>query len=355
MSAALSAYKTENWQSFAGFIRSFLIKGLRLSAHLQTGEMPKGDPEPLVARLSLGEARTELDSWLQRLSKTSQGETLTREEATRVGNFAIRLLCRLKAIPSSWEDQFFSILPRVTPLPSPSPTPPKAPLKAGRTAQEPTEPLSLETAKPPQPTLAEEDSPETPTPPDAIATPHSETEAHTSIDLLVEAEDVIEEVTSTERAPQKRRAVEVDIEAAQQRRELAPLVPVALAVLRLPEDQPLLDDMEAALQQEDYLVAQFVDLTRHPSATEALQLDRGSIRLRFDGTERILKAPKAEHLLANIRQIRALKMAPGFNGDIPPDTSPRTTPQVESEPVTPAAKRKRSRQEKQKTLVVAAG
>lgn len=128
-----------------------------------------------------------------------------------------------------------------------------------------------------------------------------------SSSLIAETDDVIEEVASVPRNNAIRQVTKVDLVTAQERRELASLVPIALAVVELPEHQALIDALEAAVIEEPNLIAQFVDGTAHPDASEILNLPGGSVRLRFNGSERILTNPKAAHLIANIRQLRAVQ------------------------------------------------
>jgi hypothetical protein len=125
--------------------------------------------------------------------------------------------------------------------------------------------------------------------------------------LVASTDDVVEEVDSAHVPPQSHRVTEVDVTAALQRRELATMVPVALAVVHLPEHQQVLDALETAVQQEEYLVAEYVDSARYPNASEALRTDAGTIRLRYNGCEQLLEVPEADHLVASIRQLRTAK------------------------------------------------
>lgn len=148
-----------------------------------------------------------------------------------------------------------------------------------------------------------------------------------SSQLLANTDDVIDEVIAVQPLSNVRRIMEVDLEAAQQRRELASMVPIALAVVQMPEDQSLLDEMEAAAQNEPHLIVQFVDAKVHPQASEVLNIPSGSVRLRFNGRERVLDQPKTDHLLANIRQLRALNTIPELTVDST-DRSPNPTEQT---------------------------
>jgi len=125
--------------------------------------------------------------------------------------------------------------------------------------------------------------------------------------LVVDTDDVVEEVDSAPVPPQSRRVTEVDVTAALQRRELATMVPVALAVVHLPEHQQVLDALETAAQREEHLVAEYVDSARHPNASEALRTEPGTVRLRYDGCEQLVEVPEADQLVASIRQLRATK------------------------------------------------
>ena len=148
------------------------------------------------------------------------------------------------------------------------------------------------------------------TSPTLDTTPHHDIPlepASTSSSLIAETDDVIEEVASVPKNTAIQQVTKVDLVAAQERRELASLVPIALAVVELPENQALIDALEAAVIEEPNLIAQFVDSTAHPDASEILKLPDGSVRLRFNGSERILTNPKATHLVANIRQLRAVQ------------------------------------------------
>lgn len=173
----------------------------------------------------------------------------------------------------------------------------------------------------------------------------------TTPELLADTDDVVEEVTSASSSSSCRRVMEVNIVAAKQRRELATMVPVALAVVQLPEDQSLLDALEVAAQQEPHLVAQFVDTACSPEASKTLQIPRGSVRLRFDGTEQTLESPEAEHLLASIRQLRAIKSEPSQDGETSPDDNRSEQTRQMELPVTPqrsSSKRRKRRRTSQK-------
>ncbi|MFX1475353.1 MAG: hypothetical protein ACFFCO_07750, partial [Promethearchaeota archaeon] len=148
MTASLSAYRAENWQSFAGHIRSFLLSGLRLSIQRRTGQMPKGEPETLVNIQGLGESRAVLESWLQRLSTGTHGSPLTIEEAKAVGNFTMSLLLRLQVIPPTWEKQFFRIIPRLESVPPPSTLQPEVSPETPQLSQEEIQPPSQESTEP---------------------------------------------------------------------------------------------------------------------------------------------------------------------------------------------------------------
>ncbi|MHA2314982.1 MAG: hypothetical protein ACXACF_06815, partial [Candidatus Hermodarchaeia archaeon] len=146
------------------------------------------------------------------------------------------------------------------------------------------------------------------TPPDTTP-PHEVPQvlASRTSSLITETDDVIEEVASVPNNAAIQQVTKINLIAAQERRELASLVPIALAVVELPEHQSLIDALEAALLEEPHLIAQFVDSSAHPDASEILKLPGGSVRLRFNGSERILTNPKADHLIANIRQLRAVQ------------------------------------------------
>jgi hypothetical protein len=128
--------------------------------------------------------------------------------------------------------------------------------------------------------------------------------------LLVDTDDVVEEVASVPTDTAIQKVLKIDLTAAQQRWELASLVPIALAVLELPKHKALLDALEAAVNDEPNLIAQFVDGKKYPKASEILQLPSGSVRIRYNGSERLLNNPKAAHLIANIRQLRAAQTLP---------------------------------------------
>jgi hypothetical protein len=171
----------------------------------------------------------------------------------------------------------------------------------------------------------------------------------TTPELLADTDDVVEEVISTSPSNSNRRVMEVDIVAAKQRRELATMVPVALAVVHLPEDQSLLDILEVAAQQEPHLVAQFVDIACSPEASKILQIPRGSVRLRFDGTEQTLENPESEHLLACIHQLRAIKSESSHSDGNSPDDScseqkQMTLPTVQKQSSNKSRRRRRTSQ-----------
>ena len=125
--------------------------------------------------------------------------------------------------------------------------------------------------------------------------------------LVADTDDVVEEVDSAQVPLQSGRVTEVDVTAALQRRELATMVPVALAVVHLPEHQQVLDALEAAAQREEHLVAEYVDSVRYPNASEALRTEAGTVRLRYNGRELLLEVPEVDHLVASIRELRATK------------------------------------------------
>ena len=125
--------------------------------------------------------------------------------------------------------------------------------------------------------------------------------------LVADTDDVVEEVDSAPVPPQSRRVTEVDVTAALQRRELATMVPVALAVVHLPEHQQVLDALERAAQREEHLVAEYVDSARYPDASEALRTEAGTVRVRYNGREQLLEVPEADRLVASIRGLRATK------------------------------------------------
>lgn len=125
--------------------------------------------------------------------------------------------------------------------------------------------------------------------------------------LVADTDDVVEEVDSAQVPPQSRRVTEVDVTAALQRRELATMVPVALAVVHLPEHQQVLDALETAAQREEHLVAEYVNSALYPNASEALRTAAGAVRLRYNGSEQLLEVPEADRLVAIVRQLRATK------------------------------------------------
>jgi hypothetical protein len=125
--------------------------------------------------------------------------------------------------------------------------------------------------------------------------------------LVADTDDVVEEVDSAQVPPQSRRVTEVDVTAALQRRELATMVPVALAVVHLPEHQRVLDALETAAQREEHLVAEYVNSALYPNASEALRTAAGAVRLRYNGSEQLLEVPEADRLVAIVRQLRATK------------------------------------------------
>jgi len=124
--------------------------------------------------------------------------------------------------------------------------------------------------------------------------------------LVAEDEDVIEEVAEAS-SEATSRVVEVDLRAALEQRRLSRLVVIAQAVVRLPDDQAVLDALEAAAREEQHLVAQYVNLDSHPEACQVLQIKRGQIRIHYDGKERLVESPNPKHLLAILRQLRAVE------------------------------------------------
>ncbi len=132
--------------------------------------------------------------------------------------------------------------------------------------------------------------------------------------VVAEIDDVIEEVITAPLNTATQRVMEVDLSVAQERRVLARMQLIALAVVRLPRDQFILDALETAAAEEPYLIAQYIDSENHPTASKVLKLPPGSVKLCFNGTERLLTKPKAEHLIANIHQLRAMDVLPTLDG-----------------------------------------
>ncbi len=157
--------------------------------------------------------------------------------------------------------------------------------------------------------------------------------------VIAEIDDVIEEVVTAPLNTATQRVIEVDLSTAQERRALARMQLIALAVVRLPRDQYILDALETAAAEEPYLVAQYINCEEHPAASQVLKLPPGSVKLRFNGTERLLTKPKADHLIANIRQLRAMDVLPTLDGqsqdqfldDTPP--KPRRRPKTKSQAI----------------------
>lgn len=213
------------------------------------------------------------------------------------------------------------------------------------------EPLAREEDPAPGGLVAQSISPSTTASTDNL-TPRPVSPSQLGQSLVTNVDDVVEEVDSAQASPPSRRVTELDVTAAVHRRELATMVPVALAVVHLPEHQHVLDALEAAAQQEEYLVAEYVDSARHPNASEALRTEAGTVRLRYNGHERLLEAPEADHLLASIRQLRATNEIKS-----PVDQSAEAMPAVEavdSSTVSRRAKRSKAGQRRRATEASAA-
>ena len=469
LKSSLATYQTGNWQRFSEHVRALLIHGLRLILLKQTGQTPENFTQ-LLTQILKEETRQTLSGWLQRLATTRQNRPLSPNEAQQIMNFTIHFLRQKHAIPPTWEEQVFQIIPRianvkppVTTISTTSPTDlqtslvPDQPARIQENESPPTPELVTSTssidqgaplqvlsknelallndlvrsgaspfllvfanryvsswttlkglvdevatklgsqinvilfpglgdternsdiieyyqrfridgtsAPPPLPfvcllsrqllhvtednipipqELVIKANPEgfldrveatiriaqtyqielpseayditerkvdtipntSPTPDTAPHLDVPQEPASSRSSLIAETDDVIEEVASVPKKTAIQQVSQVDLVAAQERRELASLVPIALAVVELPEHQALIDALKAAAIEEPNLIAQFVDSTAHPDASEILKLPGGSVRLRFNGSERILSNPKAAQLITNIRQLRAVQ------------------------------------------------
>jgi hypothetical protein len=114
LGALLLTYRQENWQAYAKNLQTFLINGIRLSILQRTGSVPPENLDSLTEHLPLADFQDDLTRCINRLHSAQQTHPLTKSDAQICANFVVAFLRSINALPLTWEERLFRIIPRIT-------------------------------------------------------------------------------------------------------------------------------------------------------------------------------------------------------------------------------------------------